>query len=1125
MNVQHETGQPGDVVDCPPTSPTSLTPATPPNRPATTTPPSEPDAQSDARARRRGLVAWLFIGFSIVALARADGLVAVMATSAIVCVYAAVRWRGPGRLRTVLAGGTVAVALAGLFVGLAVPTYAQRRDPLIINSAADTGTEAPVKTVRGSASLQRPSFDVLGYVASDYEDSAAGVDADVSEVSSLAPTGVTLGTKPGTIEVASATDTLVRAHAAGTTALAVISNFDGNDFNGDRVAKVVGNPAARRLLISALTRLVAQQGWDGVVLDFEKLPPSVHSTYVSFVSELRGALGSRSIDIAVPAFTDRTDPDLRGYDLVALAKLSDRITWMAYDEHELTTAAGPVASLPWTIKGLDFAKTVVPDAKLQLGVAAYGYAWTSAGHGVEYSAREFDALVHKPGATRNWDANAGEWTGRLADGRTYWYSDGRAVAVRAQLALDRHLGGIALWRIGSEEAGALEKLPADARRAAHPVLAAGPSRTVRNVHVRGVVALTFDDGPDPRWTPQILKILRAEHVPATFFVVGQQAQQHQALVRQEMQDGDVVGNHTYSHKDLSKIGTFHAQAEILAGSAVIEGITGRRPILFRSPYGKGDMSAGKVGADQLANDLGEHAVSWNNDPADWSRPGVSAIESRVASSIQERSVVLLHDGGGDRAQTIAALPAVIQKLKAQGYLFTTVDGLDGSIASPYGVRTGLASTIRGLTIIAGFRLWVAIRKAFLFVLMAMALLSLFRLVWSAPLALIQVARQRRWRRNVLPQIDPMSTPMVSIAVPAHNEATVIAKTINSLQHVRHPRGSAFLEILVIDDGSTDNTAAIARAAEPGEIPVRVISQPPSKKAGALNRAFNEARGDIVIVIDADTVADSALVEAMLPHFADPAVGAVAGNVKVGNQRTLFGRLQALEYVVSLNLDRRAQAAANVMAVVPGAAGAFRKSAVLAAGGYSTDTLVEDADLTVTLLSQGWRIPYEPLAIAHTEAPQTLTDVVRQRRRWSYGTVEVAAKHSKHMFDWRSGRVGLLGLPWMLISQVLLPLTGPLTDLFLLYLLLVHNLSEAASILLLAAFGDLVLCTLIILATRENRRLLVYVPLLRLLWRPLQLFAVVASTARWLGGRADGWRKVTRYGSVDAVASRLVQSST
>ena len=219
--------------------------------------------------------------------------------------------------------------------------------------------------------------------------------------------------------------------------------------------------------------------------------------------------------------------------------------------------------------------------------------------------------------------------------------------------------------------------------------------------------------------------------------------------------------------------------------------------------------------------------------------------------------------------------------------------------------------------------------------------------------------------------------------------------------------------------------------------------------------------------------------------------------------------------MSLNLDRRAQAATNVMAVVPGAAGAFRRRAVLAVGGYSTDTLVEDADLTVMLLADGWKIPYEPLAIAYTEAPQTLRDVVRQRRRWAFGTVEVLLKHRHRLLARKGGRIGSIGLPWMLITQVVLPLVGPASEVFLLYLLMVRNLGEAGGIVAIAVISDIVISAFIVLANREPLRMIAYVPLLRLVWRPLQLYAIAASTTRWLSGQSDGWRKVTRYNTVDA----------
>ena len=1056
-------------------------------------------------------------------LVRVDTLVAVMTTVGVMAVVAAVRWRGPRQLRRVLVVGTAVVMASGLVVGLALPTLARRAAPLIVNVADGDTASAPSPALTSATA----AFEVLGYVASDYEDSAAGVDRDVAQVTSLAPTGIALGRSPGTVEIADASDTRVRAHAVGTRALAVVSNFDGSVFNGDRVKELVQRPAARREFISAITKLVAQKGWDGVVLDFENLPATVRHEYPTLIRELADALGGRTVDVAVPAFTRRDDPDLVAYDLKAIGSAADRVTWMAYDQHEVATAPGPIASLRWVNAGLDLALADVPASKLLLGVAAYGYAWSATAHATEYSVSAARKLAERAGASVVWDSATGEWHGRLADHRTLWYSDGRSIAARAQIAIERNLGGIALWRVGSEEPGALAQLPAKARKGSTvaPLSSpAGTPRTIRNVHARGIVALTFDDGPDPKWTTQILAILRRAHVPATFFVIGQNAQDHPGLVREEMRDGDVVGNHTYSHKDLSRIGAFHAGVEILAGAAVIEGITGQKPYLFRSPYGAGDMSSRRLGGDQLANDAGLHAVAWNVDPQDWARPGAPSISRRVAEKIQERSIVLLHDGGGDRSQTVAALPQIISRLKHDQYLFTTVDGLDGSITSPYVTRDDTLAKTRGLLIIAAYRLWIAGRRAFVLILEIVAGLSILRLVWSAPLALLQAQRHRRWRRNLPGQPASGEWPVVSIAVPAHNEAPVIAKTIDALQGLRHPGGPAFLEIIVVDDGSTDGTADRAGAAAAGPIKIRVLSQSSAKKAGALNRAVAEAVGEIVVVIDADTLIDPHFVEAVIPHFLDQGVGAVAGNVKVGNQENLFGRLQALEYVVSLNLDRRAQAATNVMAVVPGAAGAFRRSAVQAAGGYSTDTLVEDADLTVTLLANGWRIPYEPDAIAHTEAPETLRDVVQQRRRWSFGTVEVIAKHHRELLARRAGRIGLLGLPWMLLSQVILPLTGPLPDAFLLYLLVVHNVSEAAGILVVAAACDLVVCAATIKANREPLSMLVWVPLLRLFWRPLQLFSVAASTIRWLGGRPDHWRKVNRYGSVELALVRTVSGT-
>jgi cellulose synthase/poly-beta-1,6-N-acetylglucosamine synthase-like glycosyltransferase len=344
----------------------------------------------------------------------------------------------------------------------------------------------------------------------------------------------------------------------------------------------------------------------------------------------------------------------------------------------------------------------------------------------------------------------------------------------------------------------------------------------------------------------------------------------------------------------------------------------------------------------------------------------------------------------------------------------------------------------------------------------------------------------------------------TVVIPAHNEERVIAKSLAALDLARGPG----VEVIVVDDGSTDATAEVA-----GAFPVRVIRQSRGGKAAALNRGIAAAAGEVIVVLDADTVLHPDFLDAVAFHFADPSVGAVAGNVKVGNRRSLLARLQALEYIVSLDIDRRAQDVLGVVAVVPGAAGAFRRAALVDVGGYPHDTLVEDADVTVALLRGGWRIHYESTAVAYTEAPESIADTFRQRRRWAYGTVELLAKHAGSMLRPGEGRVGFLGLPWMLLSQVLLPLAGPLADAFLVYLLVVGNFTMAAGALALTLVLDLAVTAAVVVGEGEDLRLLAVVPLLRFVWRPMQLVSVFGSVARWMSGEREHWRRVRRLNSV------------
>jgi len=1041
------------------------------------------------------LVAAVIVMAFLISLAFTDMVAASIALVGGLAVVVALRRRSPTATRralfVVLAGATAVAVLAALVL----PTYRARPRPLVITTGPTPSGPGTTGTVPALGATPAGRFTALGFVASDYDDSGAGVDRDVASLSTLAATGITLAPNPGSIVARPAGDVLVRAHIDGAAGVAVVSNYNGTAFDGPRAATMLQSTQSRRRFISALTGEMARRGWDGVVLDFEQLPAAARADYPALVRELGVAAGSRQVVVAVPA-TTAFAAETGAYDLSALGAAASAVVWMAYDQHGVASGPGPVAGLPWVRSGLAVAEAAIPKAKLLLGIPGYGNAWPASGPATDLTAAAAHDLAAAPGSTARWDDTEQEWEVRTADGRTVWYEDARSFGVRARLADADGLGGIALWRVGAEDPAALAQLPVPALK--HPATDKG--RPIQRVQAPGVVALSFDDGPDPQWTPRILDILRRNHVPATFFVIGTEAQKYPALVRAEVAEGNVVGNHTYSHQNLSNLPGWRAETEIAGGAAVIEGIIGSKPVLFRPPYGAGDRKGSDPGADAVASKLHDHIIEWNDDPNDWTRPGTDVITQRVLDAATSRTVVLLHDGGGNRSQTVDALPAIIAGFRQRGFLFTTVDGLDASVRSPYAPRLGVAAQARGLAVIAAFRLEMAVRRMALYLLLAIAGLSILRIVVSTPLALVQ-ARNRR-RRPLPPAPEGLR---FSIVVPAHDEVRVIAKSLAAIGRLE---GDG-IEVIVVDDGSTDGTADVARA-----FPCRVIRQPQRGKAAALNAGIAVATGDVVVVLDADTVLAPDFLRLVAPHFADPAVGAVAGNVKVGNRRSFLARLQALEYIVSLNLDRRAQAQLNVMSVVPGAAGAFRRRAVLGVGGYPTDTLVEDADLTFTLLAAGWRIPYEPAAVAWTEAPQRVSAVMRQRRRWSFGTVEVVAKHAGDMLDTTNGRVGLIGLPWTLLTQVLLPLGGPLADAFLVYLALVGDIGMALVILALAAALETVMIAVAVLVEKEDRRLLLWAPFLRLVWRPLQLLAVVRSVRSWAHGDEERWSTIERYNTVD-----------
>jgi cellulose synthase/poly-beta-1,6-N-acetylglucosamine synthase-like glycosyltransferase/peptidoglycan/xylan/chitin deacetylase (PgdA/CDA1 family) len=637
-----------------------------------------------------------------------------------------------------------------------------------------------------------------------------------------------------------------------------------------------------------------------------------------------------------------------------------------------------------------------------------------------------------------------------------------------------------------------------------PVIRMAGSRPHSYTMPARTVALTFDDGPDPTWTPKILAVLRHYRVPGTFFLVGAHAASDPGLVREELREGDEVGSHTYTHANLATAG-WREDFELTLTQNALAGAAGIRTRLLRMPYSSEPdaLTAADWRAAEQAGRDGYLVVLTSLDTTDWARPGVAHIVAAAMPRGRHGAIIMFHDGGGDRAQTVAALPAIITQLRARGYRFTTVTGglhlAAGDV--PATARQRFAGTALMLTQQAADRA-VAVLAVALVAASALTVIRLVLLVGSAA-----VHRRRARRRPPSVRHGPGYLPDVSVVIPAYNEAAGIAATIRSMVTSRY-RGR--IEVIVVDDGSSDGTAAIARSLR---IPyVRVISQPNSGKPGALNRGIAEARSDILILVDGDTIFQADTIGRLIAPLAAADVGAVSGNTKVGNRRGFLGGWQHLEYVMGFNLDRRLFDLLGTIPTVPGAIGAFRRAALAAAGGVSTDTLAEDTDLTMALCRSPWRVVYAPDAIAWTEAPSSLRQLWRQRYRWSYGTMQAMWKHRRAIIDnGPSGRFGRYCLTYLTLFHVLLPLIAPVVDVFSVYGLVFLNPVKVTLFWLTFVLFQALAGGYALRLDGERLRPLCLLPLQQVVYRQLMYLVTIQSVITALIGTRQRWQAISRAG--------------
>ncbi|MFF0157344.1 polysaccharide deacetylase family protein [Streptomyces sp. NPDC005263] len=628
------------------------------------------------------------------------------------------------------------------------------------------------------------------------------------------------------------------------------------------------------------------------------------------------------------------------------------------------------------------------------------------------------------------------------------------------------------------------------------------------------MVLTFDDGPDPTWTPKVLDVLEKHHAHAVFFVTGTMTSRYPDLVKRMVDEGHEVGLHTFNHPDLSYQSEKRIDWELSQTQLAITGAAGIRTSLFRPPYSSfaDAMDDRSWPVTEYIGSRGYITVVNNTDSEDWRKPGVAQIIRNATPKGGKGAVVLMHDSGGDRHQTVQALDRFLPDMQAKGYEF---DNLTEALDAP-----------SALTPVAGVDLWKG--KAWTFLVQASDNVTAVLVVGLAVIGFLVISRfglmfllsaihVRRVRRRGFRWGEPVTEP-VSVLVPAYNEAKCIESTVRSLMQSDHP-----IEVIVIDDGSSDGTARIVEdLALPG---VRVVRQLNAGKPAALNRGVANARYDLVVMMDGDTVFEPSTVRELVQPFGDRRVGAVAGNAKVGNKDTLIGAWQHIEYVMGFNLDRRMYDVLRCMPTIPGAVGAFRRTALERVGGMSDDTLAEDTDITMAIHRDGWRVVYAENARAWTEAPESVQQLWSQRYRWSYGTMQAIWKHRGALFDrGPSGRFGRVGLPLVSLFMVLAPLLAPLIDVFLIYGLVFGPTEKTIG----AWFGVLAIqaaCAVYsFVLDRERLTPLISLPLQQILYRQLMYVVLLQSWITALTGGRLRWQKLRRMGGVSAPPNAPAQSA-
>lgn len=948
------------------------------------------------------------------------------------------------------------------------------------------------------------------------------------------------------------------------------------DFDGDLIHRILHDKSKKERLINDIVKVLDKYKLQGINIDFEEFKENSDEPIIAFQKELYEKLHPLGYLVSQDIMAGDED-----FNVKELSKYNDYMFLMAYDEHYASSIPGEISSQKWIERIVDKTAKEIPSDKIILCFAGYGYDWEEKEEGETITYDQAIAIAKQHNSTIKFDNNTYNNSFKYTDsnGKKHEvdFEDAATNFNTIRFSDEYGLAGTALWRLGSEDQRlwsyyqrsltneSISKKPFDFNvmkrvntRIESPAYigdgeilnviadpAPGkidleidkddniiteqkyvelPTKYViskfGNVHKQ--VILTFDDGPDPTYTPQILDILKREKVPAVFFVIGIQAEDNIPLLQRIYNEGHEIGNHTFTHPNIALVSPERASAEMETTRLLIEAVTRRSTVLFRAPYNADAEPTTEAELKPIALSKAQnyYSVGESIDPNDWEK-GVSADSVYVRTIKQyeanpDKGIILLHDAGGNRQATVEALPRIIKYFKDRNIQFTTVSHLLGKtkdqiMPKAKGQFISLDNFIFdfgywfGHFITATF--WVAIFLGFL------------RIALMAIMAFL-----KKWRDHKHPPVYKTNdkSPKVSIIVPAYNEEINAVKTIENLLGQDYPD----FDIVFVDDGSKDKTFAMINEAFANNSKVKVHTKPNGGKASALNYGISLTENEYVVCIDADTQLKTDAISQLMKGFTmqlkdNQEIGAIAGNVKVGNENTMLTRWQSIEYTTAQNFDRRAFDLINGITVVPGAIGAFKKNAIEKAGGFTTDTLAEDCDLTIRILRNDYHIINCIEAVAVTEAPESLKEFMKQRFRWSYGIMQAFWKNRDACFNPRYKGLGMVALPNILIFQIVLPIFAPLADLVLIVSLIWnHNDSGSLHKILIYYIAfmlvDMLVSVVAFVFEKEKLTKLIWLIPQRFVYRQLMYVILFKALRKALKGESQSWGVLTRTGNVATV---------